>query len=833
MLPVSKCPRCDTRIRARDNVPVLGWLLLRGRCRACSLPISGRYPLIEATTGLLFLASYLRFGLTWEAAVSALFASAMVALAMIDAEHFILPDRITLPGIAVGLALQSLVGWTNLRSALVGAAAGAGVILLMNGVWWLLRRVQGFGLGDVKMLAMIGAFLGFSGMVLTLFIGHAGRQPHGARAGRQRADRHAFQATVRFLPGTRIDRRRLSGPGPGLLVRILLPMKSAPRIGFRREVSILVPTSLFVLMVVAVFTVLSYRSAVQLFVAETRSEAAIISRAASVRLAREIGDRDTAQDVDRLRHLAPGALGIAYLGEAGQRLTYIGDLPPGNLLTPAGGIDLPGARAFGPDEVTGERIVVLAPMGPAERRRYLRLDFPDRGLTRQLDNVGILTLLVVVLSSGILVLSILFLRHFLAPFDTLVERARAAVPGSDDAAVDDIPFLLETFDNALSALGGQPEAEFGDIHVLGRALTPSVDCGLLLVSTQGRVLALNSLGSELLGVEGTAQGLDYDSALSTRPEIVGLVAATLAGGEPGAATELEVRLDDRTVTLGIAVHELRRQGREPQGFLFLFADRTAMRHREEQERLSHNLAQMGELTAGIAHEMRNSLTSLRGFLSLAEKRASGAQLQEELEEMRHEADQLKRILEDFLSFARPGSVRMSQVRLESVVRRAASDLSVEGKMKLVSRKLNDDGPRIWGDEQLLERAIRNLLQNALDAQDEAGVEDSPVEVYIAYLDDGARLTVEDRGTGVDPDMRDRLFVPFSTHKPTGVGLGLALTRQIVELHGATLDLEDRDGAGARALIRFPGSSLVRDGAEGPDDQPPTRGSGGNPPDRRL
>ncbi|MDX1382176.1 MAG: prepilin peptidase [Thermoanaerobaculia bacterium] len=171
VLPVSRCPTCQSRIRARDNVPVLSWLLLRGRCRDCAAPISWRYPLVEATTGLLFLASYLRFGASWEAAVAALFASAMVTLAMIDAEHFILPDRITLPGIAIGLLLQTVVDWTSLRSALLGAAAGAGVILAMNGLWWLVRRVQGFGLGDVKMLAMIGAFLGFPGMVLTLFLG--------------------------------------------------------------------------------------------------------------------------------------------------------------------------------------------------------------------------------------------------------------------------------------------------------------------------------------------------------------------------------------------------------------------------------------------------------------------------------------------------------------------------------------------------------------------------------------------------------------------------------------------------------------------------------------
>ena len=170
IMPVSRCPFCEHSVRLRDNIPLLSFLLLRGRCRDCSAPIGWQYPLIEATTGVLFAGAFLSFGPSWEAVIAALFGSLMIALAFIDAEHFVLPDRITLPGIIIGLALQPLIGWTSLTSAALGAAAGAGIILGMNGLWWLLRRVQGFGLGDVKMLAMIGAFLGLRGVALTLFI---------------------------------------------------------------------------------------------------------------------------------------------------------------------------------------------------------------------------------------------------------------------------------------------------------------------------------------------------------------------------------------------------------------------------------------------------------------------------------------------------------------------------------------------------------------------------------------------------------------------------------------------------------------------------------------
>jgi leader peptidase (prepilin peptidase)/N-methyltransferase len=168
VLPRSRCPKCGAAIRALDNLPVVSWLLLGGRCRDCRAPISARYPLIELLTGLFFAGAVARFGVTASAAGAALFCAALVALAAIDIEHFLLPDKITLPGLAVALALQPLLAWGSLSGALQGALLGAGVLLVMAGLWELLRGVEGMGLGDVKMLAMIGAFLGVHGVVVTL-----------------------------------------------------------------------------------------------------------------------------------------------------------------------------------------------------------------------------------------------------------------------------------------------------------------------------------------------------------------------------------------------------------------------------------------------------------------------------------------------------------------------------------------------------------------------------------------------------------------------------------------------------------------------------------------
>ncbi|MEA2600864.1 MAG: leader peptidase (prepilin peptidase) / N-methyltransferase [Acidobacteriota bacterium] len=177
VLPRSRCPECGAAIRARDNVPVVSFLLLRGRCRACGARISGRYPLIEGATALLFLGCYLRFGASFEALAGALFCALMVALAIIDLDHMILPDVLTWPGIVVGILLQPLLSWARLgpgpwralAGGALGAAVGAGILLAVWGGWYLLRREEGMGLGDVKMLAAIGAFLGWQGVLVSLF----------------------------------------------------------------------------------------------------------------------------------------------------------------------------------------------------------------------------------------------------------------------------------------------------------------------------------------------------------------------------------------------------------------------------------------------------------------------------------------------------------------------------------------------------------------------------------------------------------------------------------------------------------------------------------------
>ena len=167
--PASSCPHCGYLLRWFDNIPVLSYALLGGRCRSCKTGISMRYPIVELVTMATFVVHYLTFGLDIILVPRLLFACAMIVLFAIDLEHHLLPNVITLPGIVVGLAF-SLMLPPGFMDALIGVIAGGGVLWLIGEAYYRYSGQEGMGGGDVKMLAMIGAFLGWKLMVMTLVL---------------------------------------------------------------------------------------------------------------------------------------------------------------------------------------------------------------------------------------------------------------------------------------------------------------------------------------------------------------------------------------------------------------------------------------------------------------------------------------------------------------------------------------------------------------------------------------------------------------------------------------------------------------------------------------
>ncbi|MFZ0520020.1 MAG: prepilin peptidase [Candidatus Acidiferrales bacterium] len=192
VLPASACPKCGKEIRAYDNIPVISYLLLRGKCRGCKTKISPMYPLVELLTGLLFLSCYLVFGLSVDAAKWAAFSAIMIVLVFTDLRERILPDAVNFTGLGIGLALSFFVKptdgsalWIANRmfefpppapvlsfvDAILGALVGGGLLWLVSEAYFRMRGREGMGLGDVKMMLMAGAFLGAKRTLLTILAG--------------------------------------------------------------------------------------------------------------------------------------------------------------------------------------------------------------------------------------------------------------------------------------------------------------------------------------------------------------------------------------------------------------------------------------------------------------------------------------------------------------------------------------------------------------------------------------------------------------------------------------------------------------------------------------
>ena len=171
VFPASHCCSCKKPIAFYDNIPLLSFIMLRGACRHCKAPISYQYPIVELLTGLLSLACMFTWGVGLPYAVSLAFCAALIVVSFIDLEHQIIPDSISLPGILCGLILSFFTPSLTFLDSLLGAALGGGSLLIIAGGYYLITRQEGMGLGDVKLLAMMGAFLGWQSILFIIMVG--------------------------------------------------------------------------------------------------------------------------------------------------------------------------------------------------------------------------------------------------------------------------------------------------------------------------------------------------------------------------------------------------------------------------------------------------------------------------------------------------------------------------------------------------------------------------------------------------------------------------------------------------------------------------------------
>ena len=362
------------------------------------------------------------------------------------------------------------------------------------------------------------------------------------------------------------------------------------------------------------------------------------------------------------------------------------------------------------------------------------------------------------------------------------------------AALQDAMTRLQAQERAMSARAVASEQLSGQI-------VESITAGLLVVDGTGRVEILNPAGRRLLDPATDPIGADYRALLAAAPSLGDTVTECLTTGCPIVRRSLQVAGSGRSSHFGVTVSPL--EGTEGRGVVCLFSDLTNVFELEEQLRLKETLAQLGELTAGIAHEFRNGLATIHGYSRLIAPGALPAQYQPYVEGIRQETEALGQVVTNFLNFARPEKVSFTRVSLGPLARRASDDLQHELPPGTTVETTGEFGD-IEGDEVLLRQVFGNLVRNAAEACERAGIR--PAIVIDGRVDlerRTCRVSVADNGPGVPESARHRVFQPFFTTRSRGTGLGLAIVQKIMVTLNGRAAVGRSPAGGASIDLTFP------------------------------
>ncbi|MBP2681786.1 MAG: Two-component sensor PilS [Candidatus Krumholzibacteriota bacterium] len=331
--------------------------------------------------------------------------------------------------------------------------------------------------------------------------------------------------------------------------------------------------------------------------------------------------------------------------------------------------------------------------------------------------------------------------------------------------------------------------------------------GVLVVDSAGKILGINPTAEQILGVDKSdVVGIRIDAAFDPlMPEFAGEIAGALESGQGRLRHELTLRRPDGSnLPLGMSTSILKDDAGEGRGVIAVFKDLTEVHQMEERMRKADRLAAIGELSAGIAHEIRNPLASISGSIEILynELELSGDD-KHLMELIMKESDRLNKIINDFLEFARLRPPRRRPVEMGKCVDEVAALLANNPAARngIDIRVVHADGElTVESDEEQMKQVVVNLAINACEAMTRGG----KLAIETRRTPDGqAKITVRDEGPGIGLEARARLFEPFFTTKEGGTGLGLAIANKIVESHGGTIETRNREEGGAEFSVVIP------------------------------
>jgi len=437
---------------------------------------------------------------------------------------------------------------------------------------------------------------------------------------------------------------------------------------------------------------------------------------------------------------------------------------------------------------------------------------------------------------GALVCILFFLRWVFRPYRQLVgEAQKAPVDSRAPKSRDEAEFVLETFQSvvaqlqeqrkALEQLSNQASKRADSAERFSERIVASVPSALIAFDGAGHSMVINAPGRALLGIDGGALGQPIGEILHNIPQLAQMVRDCLQSGKVYRREEIETVTSEqlpRRLGATVAPIELA-SDRGPRGALCLLTDITEVTQLREQVALKKNLESLGEMSAGLAHEFKNAIATLHGYVQLLQSLELDERAQSTASSLLNEVRNLSDMVTSFLNFARPQPLELDEVNLDELLADCAVELAPTFKQCGVELLIagtadvstaSSDGSTsivhsliIRADERMLRQALLNLIRNAAEAVSESQT-DRRVEVLSSSERDNARkdwavVVIKDTGEGIPAADLQRIFIPFFTTKATGHGVGLALAHRVITQHGGTLTASNGKDGGAVFSVRLP------------------------------
>lgn len=367
----------------------------------------------------------------------------------------------------------------------------------------------------------------------------------------------------------------------------------------------------------------------------------------------------------------------------------------------------------------------------------------------------------------------------------------------------EVGFVVDTFhdlvsklkekEEELERLRASAEERAMSVEAYNENILQSVPSGVVTIDDHLKIKTINRSASEILGViQHELIGKDFREVFKEPFRTLSLDDSTVWRSEYPYKT-----VDGRDIWLGISSSELKNSAGEKIGLIFIFTDLTDIKGLQAQVELKQRLSQLGEMSAGIAHELRNSMSVISGYAKLLGKKVEQSCVPA-VDSIQSEVGTMDRIISELLAFAKPSVLNKEEIDLGNMIKDISGSLMSERQSVKISIDC-DDGIYIKADKVLLRQAFSNLIINALEALGEGGA----IDIAVRSSGEKVIAAFKDNGSGIPENILHKIFLPFYTTKEGGTGFGLALVQKIIVSHGGTIDVESVEGDGSIFKVTLP------------------------------